>query len=168
MNTLHKIVEQRLNIIRQVIDAGGEISEELEQALVNLDVALPEKIDGYAYVVDDLKAEQKLWKKRSDDFAKVAKSCGKAIEFLKEGLKIAASKLKVAEFEGNDYRVKISGGTHSVIITNEDKIPEEFKVITASIDKAKIKKALKEGRAVPGAELLEGETVRFYVNRKRG
>lgn len=52
--------------------------------------------------------------------------------------------------------LSVSRGPAKVIVTDEAEVPDAYKRTTVTVDKAALKKALVEGRTVPGAVLSNG------------
>ena len=73
------------------------------------------------------------------------------------------TEMNITELSGEDVRFKLSRTQPSLEIF-ADLIPEEYKyqVISQEIDKEKIKKDLKEGIEILGAELKENVALRRY------
>jgi Siphovirus Gp157 len=63
------------------------------------------------------------------------------------------------KLEGRTATFMLRAVPASVVIIDESEIPEEFKrtVVSVSLDKGAIKKAIHEGRNVPGADLSMGK-----------
>lgn len=62
------------------------------------------------------------------------------------------------KLEGRTATFYLRAATPSVVITDEALVPDEFKqtVVTVTIDKRALKKAIEAGRDVPGADLAIG------------
>ena len=60
--------------------------------------------------------------------------------------------------------MRIQASTPALKITNQEKIPAEYQTIVPEhyeIDNERVKEALKDGKAVPGAELVQGVHLRI-------
>lgn len=166
MNTLMELVNVSQQIQRALVEAGGELTPELEKSLAILSEKLPDKADGYKHVIDDLKAQADVWSARAEALESIAKSFLNYIDHLKYSLKMACIQLGVDELKGNDYRWKLINSQPSVIIDDETKVPGAFKEIVQKtvLRKDLISEQLKKGETVPGAHLEQGQYVRPYAN----
>lgn len=168
--TLNQIVAQTRNVVAEVIASGGVLSPENELLQIELEKALPIKIDQYAYLMQALESEAEHFKAVAKEFEDLAAGCEKTYEFLKERIKNGAVALKLNEVQGHNFKFVISDSNPSVEINNEDLIPEAFKKTktTVSIDKKLIAEELKLGMPVAGASLKYGKSIRISKNRKAG
>lgn len=68
-------------------------------------------------------------------------------------------RLGLKKLEGRTATFSLRAVPASVLILDEAEVPEEFKrtTVTVSVDKKAIKKAIDEGRDVPGADLSMGK-----------
>jgi hypothetical protein len=76
-------------------------------------------------------------------------------------LRYNLEKTNTQKVESSEITITIQNNPHKVVITNEKDIPNEFLETkeTQSIDKTKIKEALKNGEDVPGCELIQEKRV---------
>ena len=122
-------------------------------------IGTAEKLENYTYVQKQLESDYESYRKEKERLDKKMRACQNGIERMKtavldfmncSGLKKAKAgtfNLSIREFE-------------SVNITDENKIHERWlKPQPPKIDKAAIKKALKEGLAVEGAEIVKKNSV---------
>lgn len=119
-----------------------------------------EKVEGYCQVLANLNADINAVKGEIDRLTTKKKSLESNVKWLKGQL---------LNFYINNGGTKISAGTFTVStrkseaveIINEDALPDEYKIIktTVSPDKTAIKKAIKGGIAVSGAELVVNENI---------
>jgi hypothetical protein len=168
-NTLFSLVQQAVAIERMIHEAGGEITPELENLMSNVDVNLPEKIDGYKFVIDTLEARAAFFKSQAEPYLKAAKSLAALGDKLSLNIKQAMLTLDKKEIEGNAHRFVISGAKPKLVI-NPDVLPSEWKmqVVETVPDKERIKTALDEGFSVTGASYEPSFSLRTYVNKKEG
>lgn len=165
--SLVSIVRDVATLETMLIEAGGEMTPEIEAMLTVKEVNLPEKIDNYEAMLDRLEAIEALYKERAKMFSAAAKSLANAQDTLKERLKIAMKELGVTELLGHDIRFKLSVSKPKLVILDEKLIPKEYKiqVITDEVQKDRLSEDLKIG-SVPGAILEETYSLRKYVNKK--
>lgn len=128
----------------------GEIID--VDALNALKMEAREKEENIAMWIRNLDSEASQLKEQKDIFAQREKSCKAKSESLKQYLTLC---LQGKKFE--TPRVKVSfRKSKAVEIKDETKIPKEFLVYKdPTVDKTGIKKAIADGKEVPGAELIE-------------
>lgn len=166
-DTLFSLVQQANVISRMLAESGGEITPELDALMANVDVKLPEKIDGYHVVMERLEVEAKYWKDKSTAYALMAKAHTAIQEKIKERLKEAMKALGVDEIKGHDVRFKLSNVKPSLVIDEAKLDPSYTMVVTETVpDKERIRAALSEGARIPGAQLVPGQSLRPYLNKK--
>ena len=83
------------------------------------------------------------------------------IKHLKEYLRFNLEKTNTQKVESSEITISIQNNPHKVVITNENDIPDKFleKKEVQTIDKTKIKEALKNGEDVAGCELIQEKRV---------
>ncbi len=128
----------------------GEIlnSDELDA----LTLARDEKVENIALFIKNLKAEAEAIKAEEKRLSERRKTCENRAEWLKGYLQknLDGEKFKTAKVSIS-YRK-----TQSVNVTDIWKIPTEFlKIADPTPDKVAIKEALKAGKAMEGAELVD-------------
>lgn len=130
----------------------GEVSG--WEAVDALDVAFDDKAEAYALTIKNLLAFADSADAEADKLKARAKSAKKRAEHLREHL--AQSMAAVGKTQVETARASIKfRRSEAVLITNDSLIPEDWwKVrITREPNKVEIKKHLKAGEVVPGAEL---------------
>lgn len=167
--SLLALVDQASQIQRKLIEAGGEITEDLEAMLPIAEVHLPTKVEQYAFVVQQLRNQAKFFKEKAEYFAQISKSFDVGADSMEERIKEAAIKLGVSEIIGVDHKFTITNTAGSVEITNEELIEPIYKKevpVSYKIDKKKIGEDLRLGLPVAGAYLKENKSVKITANRK--
>ena len=118
-----------------------------------------EKLESYVYVQKQFEADLLAYKAEKERIEKKMKTCQNAIDRMKNAVMgfMSATGLKKAKAGTFDLTIRKS---ESVNILDESMISEEFLVPQQpKINKAGIKKALKEGREVSGAVLAENNSL---------
>lgn len=163
--SLLAIVGQTVEIEKMLIESGGELTAEIEAALIVNEQSLAEKADGYHNIIERFKALDNHYSKKAEFYAQIAKQCDGVVERLKANIELAMTTLKVIEIKGEDIRFKLSPTAGKLILVDEDMIPVEFKkeVSQTEIQKDALKAALQKG-PVAGAKLEKGLSLRAYAN----
>lgn len=120
--------------------------------LNELQMLKDEKIENIALWIKDLKAEAEALKTEKLSFQARQQAAEKKAESLKNYI---SSVLNGEKFKTTRCAVTFRK-TESVKITDELAVPAEFTTIEVKPDKAAIKQAIKDGREITGAELVEG------------
>lgn len=162
--TLAVITRELAEVEAEIIEAGGEITPELEDRLTQVSNQLLTKIDNYQYILERLESSEAIWKGRKVDAQRVEKSLSKARRRLKDRLLWHMQGTGKKTVQGASYgfsRTK-SGASLSI---DETKVPTEYKIRTEtwSPDKERIRAALNAGQKVPGCELVFGEHLRSFT-----
>lgn len=134
--------------------------EEIQNTLEMLDCSIEEKIENTAKYMVNVEADIQGIKAEIDRLNKVKKSKESTIETLKNNIEYSMKqkgieKLKVGTFKAG-YRK-----SESVEIINLDVIPADFTKVEIKADKVAIKKAIKSGEVVEGAEIKVNQN--FYI-----
>jgi hypothetical protein len=151
---------------QKILEAEGEITPEIEKSLAELTKDLANKVDNYEMLMKGLEARTELFRMQSQRFTKAAISIDNLIERLRDNIKIAMTHMNVTELQGNFIKWKLSSSNSKLVIDDQSLIPEKYKKVEISIDKAKVKDALKDGETVPGARLEVGVTLRSNTSLK--
>lgn len=165
--SLALIVAEMNELVTQIVENGGELTEVLETAFDDVGTQLQAKTDSYAFIMDKLDAEADFWDARAKASAKVAKSCKALRERLNDNIKFAMQQMQADEILGGEMRFKLSKLPPKVVM-NPELIPDAYKmVVTETVpDKERIKATLLAGQSVPGAGLEDVYSLRKYANRK--
>lgn len=155
MATLYELDKQIAEFQFEVDVETGEIlnADELESIELERDT----KIENIALWIKNLNSDIEAYKKERDSFAEKARVAGNKLESLKGYLNYA---LNGDKFKSD--RVNISYRKSEVVELAHDfndprfLVPQEPK-----IDKAGVKKALKDGEDIKGAMLIERQNIQI-------
>tara|TARA_R100000789_G_C2963931_1_gene138754 strand:+ start:37 stop:528 length:492 start_codon:yes stop_codon:yes gene_type:complete len=159
-DTLYKIEEKYIELIKEVENADGEITDDINEQLEINEKQLESKSIAYLSVIkykdaftmqidEEIKRLQAL-KKKNDNL----------VSYLKNRLLNAVNIFGAFEVGFTKFGTRKS---ESVIIDDITKLPKEFKVIKVSeqADKMAIKKALKNGEIIKGCSLQENKNLKI-------
>jgi hypothetical protein len=165
--TLFSLVAQTNAITQKIIEAGGELTPELEQALTSVDLAVSEKVDGYSFVMERMESDAAFFKAKAAFYSKIAKSAETVQERLKSSIKQAIQDLGSKEVVGNNIRFVLSAVKPKMIIDEMKLSPDmKMQVTTTVPDKERIREALEGGIPIEGAHLEESTSLRVYPVKK--
>jgi hypothetical protein len=120
---------------------------------------------GYAQMQDDYEAAIKLRILQLND---LLDSVRKKHERYDEYVRACLQRLGVQKIQGKLHTISLRKPSVVCDITDKDAVPSEFKSVsqTVNIDKNAIKQALKDGKEVSGAQLVEGKiSVQYKVGK---
>lgn len=159
-NSLYHITSEQLRINELLEESGGELTAEIEEALMLNEENFIAKSEGYIEAIAYFKARQEAAKVRIEEMQRIKKTAENAEKRLKERMQLAM------EIMGRD---KVEVGLHKLSLRNtqvvniicESAVPNEFVKVETSIDKAKLKERLKTGEIIPGAELRYNQSIQI-------
>jgi hypothetical protein len=137
----------------QAVDTeSGEVFS-LTERLESLQIERTRKLESVAFYLDDINIKLARIDERIKQMQALKKSLQNQEDRLGSYLLYATQN---AGIETDNVRVKVSKSVRTEIV-DEDAIPQEYKIVKTKTepDKTAIKKAIKSGEAVPGAELKE-------------
>ena len=164
MDSLYKIDERISDIIERMFESAdpetGEIDPEIVKELTEMQEAREKKLDNIGAYMKDLAWEITAIKEEIKNLQARAKAKEKKYEWFKSY--VASDLIRNDQTKFESARVKFSFiKSTAVCIPDESKVPKKYieKTIIEKIDVAVIKKLLKEGQKVRGAELIERQNL---------
>lgn len=165
MNTMPSLytISGDLLALLSAIDANeGEITPDIEQALAITEDQFAAKATDYGLAILNLEAMAKAAKAEKERLAGLQKFYENVSNRLRSALCGAMDVLDHPKVESPSVRLFLRHTT-ATEVDDVTKLPDEF--VTTKIedvpDKAAIKKALQEGREVPGAHLVENVSLQI-------
>ena len=156
---LYELAEN-YNELLALLDNEEATAEELADTLDGINDAIEVKVDNICRVRKYLEGKVEVYKaeaKRLTALAKQAENnAGSMKNYLDEQLKRMNIKKMDTELFKLSYRK-----SDSVNVIDLDAVPEEYKRITIALDKTAIKKAIKDGKTVNGAELVINQNLQI-------
>lgn len=153
-------------VFEMIALSGGEITEDIENRLAAMAVALPAKVDAYYLFQQNLSARLETITKQITELTALKKSLSDVASRADNYLMFELKNRDMTEIKGNNHRFKITTCPKRTVVVDASQIPAKFKTVvtTENINKVAIKDAILSGETVPGAELEGGETLRCYRN----
>lgn len=151
---LYGIEQTYLRIASDLLDNGGELTPELEQALELNKENLEVKSAKYAYIVKKYDDEVSLIDNEIKRLTELKNAREKAQEKLKERVKNAMILFGYTEIQSQNIKLSFRKST-ALVITDEKAIPAKYKkkVSVVKIDNAAIKNDINAGKKVKGAHV---------------
>lgn len=158
--TLYHITSEQLRINELLEESGGELTPEIEEALMLNAENFEIKADGYIESISRYKALAEAADVRIKEMQRIKKTSENIEKRLKERLLQAMMVMEVDKMEIGLRKLSIRN-TSAVNITDEAHIPAEYIIIEQKYDKTRIKDALKNGDVIPGAELVTNKSIQI-------
>ena len=158
MSTLYEMTAQASQLYELL--QNEEIDEQVFADTLEA-MGTEEKVEGYCHVIKELQADYEKYKAESDRLAARMKTMKNGVDRMKESLLTFLRATGQNKTKGGTFTVSI-GQSEQTNILDESLIPLEFKTPQPDkIDKTAIKKAIKSGLEVTGAEIIVNESVRI-------
>lgn len=120
-----------------------------------------EKVESYCKVIKEMQGDLDKYEAESKRISDKVRSTKNGIDRMKTALLAFMLATKQDKVKAGTFTVGI-GKSKSVNITNPELIPDCFRVAQPDkINKEAIKKAISEGSAVLGAEIIENQNIRI-------
>ena len=157
--TIYQIEKNYLQIVNQLIENEGEITDELSEALTITQDQLQNKAVNYCMVIKQIDSDIEQIENEVKRLNAMKKVQQNVIDRLKSTLTTAMNIFEVEEIKTPLIKINFRN-SESVEITNEAQLNEKF-LVTKTVttpDKKAIKDAIKNG------EFVEGATISYNKN----
>lgn len=159
MSSIYQLTNEAMELASLLSE--GEITAEIENALVINQEELQKKAIDYGYVMKSFNVDIDAIDAEIERLKALKTIRTNAIERMKSALQNALEVYGIEKVETPTMKISIRSNPPSVDVVNEYQIPEIFKKekTTVSIDKSSILKVLKEGQEVPGAVIKQSKRI---------
>jgi len=151
MRTLQEILFEERSLSTELIETGGEISQELEARIDSLTLDTTDKIDSIGYLLQSLDDAEDRLKKNRDAYRNALTVCENIRERIKTRVKNTMRENGKTKLSGNSFSLSVKKMAPAMEI-DESRVPDSYKKIIqiVSIDKEAIKLDVKNGFPVDG------------------
>lgn len=144
----------------QLVEIGRvEDDDELLHDMIEGETSLLPMLERIARKARLFDAHAASCRQRAQELEKRARRWENRQRIARSTIAWAMQEAGLKKHEAADVTITVRPGVRSVVITDEAAIPESYIRVTTAPDKARIKAALSEGVAVPGATLGNAEPV---------
>ena len=177
--TLDELLKEASEIKKAIFKEATENEGEVSDDLINIESItfeeLQSKVDGYALLIQSLKAESETLESQIKDYERVL------IKPLKDKLESTENRKKrilervnslmtfynYKELDGSNYQLKVvgNGGKQKMVITDSKDVSQDYMKVELVIDSNKIRKDLEDGKVLDFA-YLENRGTRVDVKIK--
>ena len=154
------LIKYELKEINNIANFLDSENNELDEKTINdtkesIELLLEEKSEQLELILKELEAKEEKCKEIADFYAKKAKYTNEKKKMFKELILEAMRKLGAKKIETVTGTFTIRNNTPSLIIDDENLIPQKFTtfVQTKKIEKNEIKNEIKKGIKIPGVHL---------------
>jgi len=157
--SLYQISENYMEALDVLTDPEADLPvEAVNDTLEALGGELEDKAINVAKFLKNMEATAKAIKEAEAEMARRRKALENRVKWLKDYLKANMEHTGISKIECPYFKLSVQKNPPAVAILDEKTIPAEFKeqVVSWKIDKTGIKNAIKAGKSVPGAELVNG------------
>ena len=154
--SLYTISGDLLALLNEIENNEGEITPEVEQALAITEEQFAAKSEDYGHAILNLKAMATAAKAEKDRLYKLQKFYENTADRLSTALCKAMDVLDHPSVETPSVRLFLRR-TIATEIEDADLVPKDYKTVKVEevVNKTAVKEAIKSGKEVPGAKLIE-------------
>ena len=156
--TLYNISAEQQRINALLEETGGELTPEIEEALILNEQNFLTKADGYLESIAHYKMLAQAAAERIKQLQAYKRTAENIEERLRERLMYGMHTMGRNSAEIGLRKVSIRK-TQSVNITDASRLPACYIVVETKPDKKRIGDAIRNGDLVPGAEIVTNETI---------
>jgi hypothetical protein len=139
---------------QEVLAEAGMSDEVAALAEAELEGAI-ERRDELADLIRRMEHEAGYFRQQAKQRDERARNLEHLAGKIKFALQLYMEMKGIQEVQGFAYRFKLHKNPPSVVIVDEQRLPDEFVEYQPRVDRAKVLEALKAGKEVPGAALRE-------------
>ena len=150
--SLYNITAEHRYLCAMLEESGGELTPEIEEALAINEEQLAVKAEAYAEMVNKYSNLAAIAKARKEQMAAAQAAAEKIAQRLKDRLCDAMVEFDTPKIESGFYRLSLRS-TKSVVVDDEAVLPNAYRIVKTTVDKAAIKAAIESGEEVRGAHL---------------
>jgi hypothetical protein len=157
---LYKISDNLVDTIEAIMENGGELTEELEKRFDQGQASLKAKGENLVHFYLNLDGNIDAIDKEISRLQQLKRVKGNKSDWAKRYLKENMERTKITKIEAPTFTISIAKNPPSAKIVDEKALPAEYVEIrpTTHVDKKAILVALKAGKEVSGAILVDDKT----------
>lgn len=159
---LYEIADQYQYLLNDLYDyETGVVNETALARLNELTDTMEDKAINITRLFKELEASAEAIEKERQAMQKREKALKNQVESLKEYLRSNMERCEIKKIECPQFVISLQKNPVKLEIFNAELIPAEYEVVTHSLDEAKIKDELKNGVVIPGARLVQRQSIRI-------
>ena len=163
--TLFQLSRTLESLVDEILSAeeSGEDCDDLYALLDEIEAGHGRKIQSYIHVIKNAEATAKACKEEASRFSQRARACGNLVQRLKGTLLDDLNSRGHTQAHAGHFSIK-RGETERVEVSIDPAdLPQEYQRVSIDANKTELKRALKRGERIKGAELAKAEHLRIRV-----
>lgn len=158
--TLFDITNENLRICDMLEESGGELTPEIEAALAINEDNFVTKVEGYCEVIAKYKSMKDIISERIKQLTAMKRTAENIEARIKERLAYGMELMHRDKVEMGIHKVSFRS-SQAVNITDEAHIPSRYIKVETKVDKESLKRDLKAGLVIEGAELVTNKSIQI-------
>lgn len=150
-----------LNYIESIEEYSDDAGDYIADTLESINEPFEEKIINTAYVIKNMGAQEEAIQSEIRRLNKRKQTLKNSQERLKNNVMEALQRTGKDKVDGDLFSVSLRNNPESVVITNEESIPEDYLQVEYKVSKTDLKKALQAGENIEGARLTRTQSVQI-------
>ncbi len=161
-NSLFEITQEHLDLINEIMEAGGELTPELEEKLKINESELMYKAGGYIGILRKTAGDRLVIKSEINRLKALDKQRENLENRLKNALSTSMQLYDKDKIELPYNTISFRKTTSVAVYCEPEDLPKDCQVIKiTSVSKAELKKKIQSGRVIDGVEIIEGKSLQI-------
>lgn len=159
---LYEIADQYQFLLKDLYDEEtGVVNEATFAKLNEITDSIEDKAINITKLFKEMEAKADAIERERQAMQKRERSLKNQIQSLKNYLSHNMQRCNINKIECPQFVISLHKNPSKLDITDERLIPSKYEITTLSLDEAKIKEDLKNGIEIPGAQLVNGSSIRI-------
>ena len=158
--SLYTIAEDQ-RLINELLEAnGGELTPEIEEAMLITEENFLAKAEAYGATISEYDAQAEACANEIKRLTAYKKTCENIGKRMKERLAMAMEAFETDKVTAGTFRFSFRNST-AVVVENEEMIPDEYFKTERTLCKKDLMQALKDGELIAGATLEQRRSLQM-------
>lgn len=158
---LYELEGNLLHVLELAESADEDDRKLFDDTIDSLKDGIEDKAIGYAKVIKSLQGDSKLLDEKIKHDRERKATIDNNIKRLKMALQNGMEIAGKEKIKAVDMSVWIQNNKPSVVYTNDKAVPGDYFKQEYVLEKSKVEDALKQGKKIPGAELVQSRSIRI-------
>lgn len=158
--TLYSITEDQRLINAMLEETGGELTPEIEEAMLITEENFISKAEAYGATISEYDAQAEACAQEIKRLQAFKKTCENVSKRMKERISDAMMTFDKDKVTAGTFRFSFRKST-AVVVENEELIPEEYFRTERTICRKELMDALKAGEVIAGAMIETRQTLQM-------
>lgn len=158
---LYEIAESYKNLLEVLenTEEDEELQELVKKSMEEIEGDLTEKCKNICMIIKNYEADIKAYKEEEKRLAANRKRLEKSLDNLKDYLFTSLKYSGVTKVNAGTFKLAVRKNPAKLVVEDESKISEDYKIIRFDIDKTALKNDIKAGKEIEGCKLVQGESL---------